>query len=388
MEPPPPGFFINPPARALDRLIQIADAPLPTANAPPNDPDRLIQRPNPPSLKDSTAFPQWKKSFQDLANDGPGFTLLLENLDEWLTTVQAHASPSSRKKRQAMEYRWEIYVGIMEQGISGERTWHSDVILKYGPKFLPVLNHLARGTKGRKSIKASTLQEYMMLFSWCIARNSRDPETSCVDGIQLLTKKGMLSMLNDQLYHLIRTSNLDRHQDEKVYFGRYEIKLMIEVALRKSATSGRMIAIRSICILLTCFYTSLRPGSLGFSFDEYLRDGKFPILADVQVFRVSEMAFKVKLTIKNFKGFNSTVQGQAREYWLTPIQNWENVTFDVAFWYVLYLFLRGALDGINTMDDLRNYSDYSLRIKDEKKHEPLHATCLFLFFGHQTHSSF
>lgn len=164
MEPPPPGFFINPPARALDRLIQIADAPLPTANAPPNDPDRLIQRPNPPSLKDSTAFPQWKKSFQDLANDGPGFTLLLENLDEWLTTVQAHASPSSRKKRQAMEYRWEIYVGIMEQGISGERTWHSDVILKYGPKFLPVLNHLARGTKGRKSIKASTLQEYMMLF--------------------------------------------------------------------------------------------------------------------------------------------------------------------------------------------------------------------------------
>ncbi|KIJ95156.1 hypothetical protein K443DRAFT_11605 [Laccaria amethystina LaAM-08-1] len=383
MEPPP---FINPPARALDRLIQIADAPLPIANALPDDPNRFIQRPLPPSLKDSTAFPQWKKAFEDLANDGPAFTVLLENVEVWLTTVQSHASPSSQKKRRAMEYRWEMYVNTMEPGISGERIWHSDVILKYGQKFLP--NHIAHGSKGRKSIKASTLQEYMMLFSWCIARNSRDPETAVVNGISLLTKKGMLNMLNDQLHHLIRTSNLDRHQDEKVYFGRYEIKLMIEVGLRKSATSGRMIAIRSFCILLTCFYTSVRPGSLGFTFNEYLRDGKFPILDDIQVFCISKMTFKVKLAIKNFKGFNTTVEGQTREYWLTPIQNWENVTFDAAFWYVLYLFLRGALVGINTMDDLRNHTNYSLPIKEEKKHEPLHAARLFLFLWHQTHSSF
>jgi hypothetical protein len=93
----------------------------------------------------------------------------------------------------------------------------------------------------------------MMLFSWCITRNSRDPETAVFNGISLLMKKGMLNMLNDQLHHwksflqffcfhncslssVILTSNLDHHQDEKVYFGQYEIKLMIEVGLRKSVT--------------------------------------------------------------------------------------------------------------------------------------------------------
>ena len=59
------------------------------------------------------------------------------------------------------------------------------------------------------------------------------------------------------------------------------------------------------------------------------------------------MTFEVELTIKNFKVgglsccfmsllttsscFDTTVEGQACEYWLTPIQNWENVTFNVAF---------------------------------------------------------
>jgi hypothetical protein len=95
-------LFINPPARALDQLIQIADALLPIANAPPDDPDRFIQRPLPPSLKDSMAFPQWKKAFEDLTNNGPAFTLLLENVEVWLTTIQSHTSPSSQKKHQAM----------------------------------------------------------------------------------------------------------------------------------------------------------------------------------------------------------------------------------------------------------------------------------------------
>lgn len=308
MEPPPPEFFINPPTRALDWLMQIADALMPIANAPLDDPDRFIQRPIPPSLKDTQAFPQWRKAFKDLANNGPGFTIPLENLNVWLTTVQSHASLRSQKKWETMQYQWEMYVHTMEPGISSKHIWHSDVILKYGQKFLPVLvsflsffffdycvttlqDHIAHGSKGKKSIRASTLQEYMMFYSWCSTRNSRDLETTNVNGIYLLTKKGMLNMLNDQLHHcksfspflslhscnlsiVICTSNLNHHQDERVYFGQYKIKLMIKVGLQKSASSRHMMTIWSFCILLRCFYTILQPGSLGFSFNEHLRDGQ------------------------------------------------------------------------------------------------------------------
>ena len=128
---------------------------------------------------------------------------------------------------------------------------------------------------------------------------------------------------------------------------------------------------------------------------------QFCILADIQLFCMSKMTFEVELTIKNLKvgglsccfmsllttfsqGFDTTVEGQACEYWLTPIQNWENVTFNVAFQYVLYLFLHGALvrihvcqlfiffcdeillNALQTMDDLCNHTNYSLLIKDKK----------------------
>ena len=85
-----------------------------------------------------------------------------------------HIHPTSLKKHQAMEYQWDMYVHTMEPGISGECIWHSDIILKHGQNFLPVLmsfsssfffeycvttlqNHIAHGSKGQKSIKASTL---------------------------------------------------------------------------------------------------------------------------------------------------------------------------------------------------------------------------------------
>lgn len=129
-----------------------------------------------------------------------------------------------------------------------------------------------------------------MLFTWSIARNSRDPVTLATNGTFLLSKKGVLGMLNNHLHHsksrtflfpsssnlffaVINTYKLDRHRDEKIYFGRSEIKLMIETGLRNSARFGRGAAIRSFCILLTCFYTSIRPGSMGWTYPEYLHQG-------------------------------------------------------------------------------------------------------------------
>ena len=131
--------FNNPRGQAINRLIHLGDAPPPVANAPVNDPDRFIRRAFPSSHKDNTAYPHWKKAFEDLANDGPAFAVLLDDLDHWLTTVQSHSSPSSQKKRDAMEFKWWKFVTTLEPGINEERVWHSDVILKHSDKFLYVL---------------------------------------------------------------------------------------------------------------------------------------------------------------------------------------------------------------------------------------------------------
>lgn len=142
MDPPPIEFFNNPPARAVNRLLNIADAPAPTVNIPADDPDRFIRRAA-SSVKDSTAYPKWKKAFEDLANDGPAFAVLLEDLDKWLTTVQDHSSPSSQKKRAAMEYKWSTFIRTIEPGIDDEHIWHSDVILKHCDKFPYILVSLS-----------------------------------------------------------------------------------------------------------------------------------------------------------------------------------------------------------------------------------------------------
>jgi len=36
-----------------------------------------------------------------------------------------------------------------------------------------------------------------------------------------------------------------------------------------------------------------------------------------------------------------------RSVTLEPVQNWYNVTFDVAFWMVMYLFVRGAFRDVH-----------------------------------------
>jgi hypothetical protein len=77
----------------------------------------------------------------------------------------------------------------------------------------------------------------------------------------------------------------------------------------------------------------------------------------------------VEVDIRNFKGYNNTAGGMSRVYTLDPVKNWFNVAFDVVLYFVLMPFTRCALEGIKTLDDLRNCTLHQI---------PIHAHMLDL----------
>jgi hypothetical protein len=82
------------------------------------------------------------------------------------------------------------------------------------------------------------------------------------------------------------------------------------------------------------------------------------------------------------------VIGQSRVMAFDPVSNWYNVPFDAAMWLVLYLFIRGALEGIEashihhvgplltlfkTSQDLANNRQANIPIKSNRRNEPLYV---------------
>jgi hypothetical protein len=72
---------------------------------------------------------------------------------------------------------------------------------------------------------------------------------------------------------VVQKYKLDRWQDHKVYVGRAEWLMVIEQALLDSELYGRMVKLQILCAGDMTFFWTLRPGSLGPSYDEFAELG-------------------------------------------------------------------------------------------------------------------
>ena len=75
---------------------------------------------------------------------------------------------------------------------------------------------------------------------------------------------------------VVEDYQLDRTLCRKLYYGRWEIQLMIEHALSSTQTSSageRLQRIQTICVALTVFYLGSRPGSLAAPCRQFLEKG-------------------------------------------------------------------------------------------------------------------
>jgi hypothetical protein len=80
----------------------------------------------------------------------------------------------------------------------------------------------------------------------------------------------------------VKDHHLERHQKRKTYWGRTEVALLIEEAVRNSDQIARLSRIQICLIILIAFYTSSRGSSLGPYSLEYRAEGKYPRLGDAK----------------------------------------------------------------------------------------------------------
>lgn len=76
---------------------------------------------------------------------------------------------------------------------------------------------------------------------------------------------------------MIVQKKLDRVQNKKVYFGRFEVALLLKEALQTSSTSSsglRQSKIQNGCQILASFFTSARPSTMGPGDPKLAQEGK------------------------------------------------------------------------------------------------------------------
>lgn len=80
----------------------------------------------------------------------------------------------------------------------------------------------------------------------------------------------LLSISLPQVPVVVEDFQLDRTQRDKVYYGRPELKLIIEEACLNTEFAGRFIAMMYVCAFLMCFFATLRGGSLAASHKTFM----------------------------------------------------------------------------------------------------------------------
>ncbi|KIM43874.1 hypothetical protein M413DRAFT_9764 [Hebeloma cylindrosporum] len=310
------------------------------------------------------------------------------DIDKFNEELVSRSAPGTLDKYHHLELNWECFMANQEPRLSSNEIWYSDVVSRNILHFLPRIVQVSVGRAAANGkIKASTLCTYLTQLCLAIYRLVTDRVSGEKVGNELLRGK-LFSDLKDQVHTLILSEKLDRHEELKTYFGVEELQLIIEQALEDTKLSGRASAIQRITITVICCMTGLRPSSLGPSNKTYGAQGKYPRLFDITIFQTAPLTWRVPLNVRFFKGYLNSPVGLSRVMSFDPVTNWFNVPFDAAMWIVLYLFLRGALEGINascrvfivgpyslasckTLQDLANNKLANIPIKASMKDEPL-----------------
>ncbi|KAJ7577081.1 hypothetical protein C8J56DRAFT_972273 [Mycena floridula] len=292
-----------------------------------------------------------------------------EELEKELANHQA--SPNVLNRLKQMEERWVEYArDVMKK--NSEQYFLADTFKDGTLGFLELLARIpGRGENGR--IAAGTLEQYKTTLNQIILRYCCDPN-ALKAGMRLLTVGGLYGRHEATVRALTIKYKLSRHVKESERHGPREVRQIAETVLKRASGAGRgfiEVAIQLILLILISLFTSCRPGSLGWSYDKLRKEGKYPKMRDVRVYRLpgGPMRFQVDFDIVNLKNGNDTI-GKKQIITFLPVESWTNVLFDPTVWWILHLFLRGAFKNIDNLDDLLA-GDYTLEIKEEMLDDPL-----------------
>lgn len=176
--------------------------------------------------------------------------------------------------------------------------------------------------------------------------------------------------------------DLNRYRAEKLFYGRSEVKYMIEASLAvidgNADRDTIAVAVQHILTLLFPFYIGCRPGSLAPSHEQYARRGQASIPPTSSRRFNSPVSHAVPkdwrchspegrptdhpvnlppcslqgLLSRTYSGIHppssdqgyNAAHGDRHRHTFTPVEKAHNAIFDIGMWLSLYLMLRGVLD--------------------------------------------
>ncbi|TCD66175.1 hypothetical protein EIP91_001668 [Steccherinum ochraceum] len=217
---------------------------------------------------------------------------------------------------------------------------------------------LRRAEQGHEHIAYGTSRTWMQILVGLVRR--RAPKGTAEElAVDLMQLRGTLA---EEL-------RLSRHMDEKSHFGRPELRILLDNLMASRSDPEYIHQVTTTWVML--FLTSARPSTLAVYDKEALDHGRYIKLRDIKIYQTTYATWRVEIFMHHIKGHNGDKKGKTVKMHCRPVQQWENVAFDLAPSLLVLLLKRGALTDISTVDELLDYKETQIHIRQACLDEPL-----------------
>ncbi|CAE6516925.1 unnamed protein product [Rhizoctonia solani] len=323
-------------------------------------------RPADPSAKRATTF---RNTLKGLASSEENRQKWLDACNKILNHVFDPTNTSAQKQQEHIVAFYYAFLQEMFPGIDPKDYWKSGIILNHWALFLTNMVQCAKGKDGGR-IRSSTLAKWVHTFVALIGRYMVDQEGKRV-GPHLLSR-GLFQDIQNRYKWLVNKFKLNRHAPTKGYLSERDLHAMFEYGFSKTESSGRESFLQTTMAALSSFHAGLRVGSMGVTHVEWREKGLYPTLEDLQLRVASPGFWDVEWNVKHRKGFNDTSEGApSLNFFIKHVKQIHHLWFDLGLILAAILYLRDALEGISTIDDLFDCNLKELRVKEHMKKEPV-----------------
>ncbi|KAJ7287730.1 hypothetical protein C8J57DRAFT_1654582, partial [Mycena rebaudengoi] len=301
----------------------------------------------------------------------------LDAEEQALFTALQQSDKSSKAQNQLVyiEAGWlaclEFYTTQDKVPIATEETmWHEDMVSKYAHNFLPYkLTSFDKPKLGKTSIKALTLDSWACTFTELIAANTRNTQGER-RGIALLSVGKLYTVLSRQVIDLIGTHNLERWHEPRVYYGLFELALILQQVLASKNTT-RIVQVQIGTRMLFSVLTTARSSTFGPTEAKWKVRCRYMVIGDVRILLKGPREPQIIITLRNFKMQIASTSTNTQTFHLNGVLRAHNVIFDPTVWVITLLYLRGAFPWAKTVRDVLDYEGSEIPIAPELLEQPL-----------------
>ncbi|PPQ81404.1 hypothetical protein CVT24_001832, partial [Panaeolus cyanescens] len=278
---------------------------------------------------------------QDRKAVAPSLSAKQALMNEWALDIPDGRSPATLEIRDRALSRWSTY--LISKGVTDtSQHWRMEIVDHHLKGFLPWQLENFRGLTEEK-VKFKTLAAWRNRIQYCIIENVLDDAGNRV-GIDVVRRHHL--QLESQILKLQIKWNLDQFSNEKMFYGRYELQIVIQTILEATTDDpeARLAGLIVINQALFTFYSSARPSSLGPTHKKWMELERYIKVKDICFIRLGPMRWMALVTFTNLKGEINTVTVTPQKFRFHHPKLGHNVIFDNVTFLLVYMYDMGYLD--------------------------------------------